>query len=225
MKMEAFINGCCLRQRNPRTLSTYLKKLYVKYFVKRSVYIPSLPPFDPSRLKSLPKIKPFFFDPNSNDGPLPGSYFHLNSVYYHKGNTLMCGLYTNSVWSISKDNITLVAQLPLGTHNIQAFNSGLLYNHTVEEKIVIQDMNGKVNATFPIKRYPEEELLNSNLPKDHAAQSFGRGLITTPDGLIIGGSSPATISVYQIGCPEAIRTINLTMDVRNSIHGLALWRT
>jgi hypothetical protein len=44
----------------------------------------------------------------------------------------------------------------------------------------------------------------------------------SPDGLIIVGSSPATISVYRRGERRPCRSINLTMDVRNSIHGLEL---
>jgi hypothetical protein len=41
------------------------------------------------------------------------------------------------------------------------------------------------------------------------------------EGLIAGGSSPATVSVYDTS--EVVRTINLTMDVRNTIHSLEVW--
>ena len=63
----------------------------------------------------------------------------------------------------------------------------------------------------------------NDLPKDHARQAFGRGLCVANNNLIIGGSSPATISVYQLGQPVALKTVNLTMDVRNSIHGLEIY--
>ena len=43
------------------------------------------------------------------------------------------------------------------------------------------------------------------------------------EGLIAGGSSPATVSVYDLNTFQTLKTINLTMDVRNTIHGLEVW--
>jgi hypothetical protein len=43
------------------------------------------------------------------------------------------------------------------------------------------------------------------------------------EGLIAGGSSPATVSVYDLNNSKTLKTINLTMDVRNTIHGLEVW--
>ena len=63
----------------------------------------------------------------------------------------------------------------------------------------------------------------SDVPQDHARQAFGRGLCLTGDGLIIAGSSPSTVSVYSFGESQALRCINITMDVRNAIHGLEIW--
>ena len=64
---------------------------------------------------------------------------------------------------------------------------------------------------------------NAYLPQDHARQAFGRGLCVLGEGLIAGGSSPATVSVYDLSVPRALKTINLTMDVRSTIHGLEVW--
>ena len=43
------------------------------------------------------------------------------------------------------------------------------------------------------------------------------------DGLIVGGSSPATITVYDIDDERIVRSVNITMDVRNAVHGLEVW--
>lgn len=83
-------------------------------------------------------------------------------------------------------------------------------------------LDGQIIDSFPIIHYPEEKLLMNELPKDHARHAFGRGLCVANNNLIIGGSSPATISVYQLGQRAALKTVNLTMDVRNSIHGLEI---
>jgi glutamine cyclotransferase len=63
----------------------------------------------------------------------------------------------------------------------------------------------------------------TNVPKDHARQAFGRGLCMTKEGLAIGGSSPSTITAYDLESGKIIKSLNLTMDVRNSIHGLEIW--
>ncbi len=39
----------------------------------------------------------------------------------------------------------------------------------------------------------------------------------------MGGSSPATISVYDLDAGEALTSVNITMDVRNAVHGLEVW--
>jgi hypothetical protein len=74
---------------------------------------------------------------------------------------------------------------------------------------------------FPDQAPRRAGLLNSHLPRDNTPQAFGRGLAILGEGLIAGGSSPATVSVYDTS--EVVRTINLTMDVRNTIHSLEVW--
>jgi hypothetical protein len=43
------------------------------------------------------------------------------------------------------------------------------------------------------------------------------------DGLVAGGSSPSTISVYDLRRGRSVMRVNLSMDVRNAVHGLAVW--
>jgi hypothetical protein len=80
--------------------------------------------------------------------------------------------------------------------------------------------DGRELESWPLPRYVEERLQHHGLPADHARQAFGRGLCIAPDGAIVVGSSPSTISVYRHGGPEPVRSVNLTLDVRNAIHGL-----
>jgi hypothetical protein len=95
-----------------------------------------------------------------------------------------------------------------------------LMNATHHDCVSYLDGGGR-EISFPIKRHDERELLNSHLPQDNARQAFGRGLAILGEGLIAGGSSPATVSVYDTS--EVVRTINLTLDVRNTIHSLEVW--
>jgi len=163
------------------------------------------------------------FDPNKPGGPSHQDTVHLNMVSRRGGALFVCGVGLDRVMRIEGGTANVFAKVPTWTHNCQPFGQGLIMNSTQANAIIYQDHDGRVIQSFPIKQYPEEDLLSAGLPRDYARQGFGRGLALGEDGLVIGGSSPGTISVYRLGQPEPIKTINLTMDVRNSPHGLEIW--
>jgi hypothetical protein len=41
--------------------------------------------------------------------------------------------------------------------------------------------------------------------------------------VVAGGSSPSTVTVYDLADNRRLLSVNLTMDVRNAIHGLEVW--
>ena len=51
----------------------------------------------------------------------------------------------------------------------------------------------------------------------------GRGLCPVVDRFVADGSSPSTISLYDLESGLKVGYVNLTMDIRNAIHGLELW--
>jgi hypothetical protein len=65
--------------------------------------------------------------------------------------------------------------------------------------------------------------LPKSSPDDCARKGFGRGLCTFGHNYIIAGSSPSTISVYDVENSKRVQTVNLSKDIRNCIHGLELW--
>ena len=132
------------------------------------------------------------------------------------------GLRISSLMQIQDSVLKPYAPIPLKTHNAHPYGRGALLNDTAADRISYLDMRGSIIESFGIKRYPNEQLLMSGLPQDHARQAFGRGLRAWEDK-IIGGSSPATVSLYQLGKAEAFKTVNLSVDVRNAIHGLEIW--
>jgi hypothetical protein len=75
-----------------------------------------------------------------------------------------------------------------------------------------------------VPEYPETELLHADLDQSGVARaSFARGLCALTGSLVAGGSSPSTVSVYDLAANKRLVSVNLTMDVRNAIHGLAVW--
>jgi hypothetical protein len=163
------------------------------------------------------------FDPNGDDGPTPGDTAHVNNVHAEGGALFVCGTGLGNVWRIEGKRLSRYARVPYGSHNARPFRSGALLNHTATDRIAYVDRRGRVLMSFPLKTYEEHELQNAPSSKDLARQAFGRGLALADDDLIIGGSSPSTVTVYQIDPPSILKSINLTMDVRNAVHGLELW--
>jgi hypothetical protein len=163
------------------------------------------------------------FDPNCDDGPLPADKYHVNNVYFAEGVLYVSGTGFNSLLGIKDDCMQSFARIPNGTHNVRPFSDGVIFNDTAANRVAYFDRKNRLIEQFAISPYDEDDLLMSDLPKDYARQGFGRGLCLTDTGLIVGGSSPATISVYTLGSQRPLKSINLTMDVRNSIHGLELW--
>ncbi len=62
-----------------------------------------------------------------------------------------------------------------------------------------------------------------NIAGKLARQGFGRGLCVVDDRIIAAGSSPSTITLYDLDAGVEISRVNFSMDVRNAIHGLEVW--
>jgi hypothetical protein len=172
-------------------------------------------------LEPMPRLQAF--DPNSDEGPpVSSNTCHLNSVFYESGLLTVSGTRCAHLLTINGSKLASHARIPYGTHNARPCGEGVLLNDTSNNRLSYLARDGG-SISFPIKRYNEEKLLNSHLPQDHTRQAFGRGLCVLGKGLIAGGSSPATVSVYDLNTSQTLKTINLTMDVRNTVHGLEVW--
>ena len=207
LEKKIFVKGFCLK------FSGF--NLYINKLIQRveSIFFK----FDKHRIRMLPRPKPSFstFDPNSVKGPEARDTLHINNVCVSNGEIFISGTGLGHLLQIKGRKVLSYSKIPFGTHNAQPFKNGVLFNCTALDKLIY--FNKKK------KKYEEKKLLNNNLPNDHARQAFGRGLCVLDKNIIISGSSPATISVYKLGSPNPIKTINITMDIRNAIHGLEIW--
>lgn len=144
--------------------------------------------------------------------------WHLNNVYPENDRLYISGSHLPWLLYIENDKLYKYADMPLVYHNAQPYESGVLMNYTAKDVIAHTDLEGNIISKWGIPKYSEEKLENS-MSEDFARQGFGRGLCFYKD-YIIGGSSPATISVYKKDQSNPIKSINLTKDVRYAIHGL-----
>jgi|SRR6056297_68732 len=202
LKIEKFIKGYCLRY------GSILKYGKIRKAIQKLIY----------------NLKPnmFIYDPTKNRGPKFNDQLHFNSVYVENDIIYCASRRDNKLFKIKNDELFIYGKIPYLTHNAIPYRNGILFNDTAKNKISYINLKNEIINCFPIIFYDENKLKNSDIPNDYARQAFVRGLCYK-DNYIIVGSSPATISVYDITNNKKIKSINISIDIRNSIHGLEIW--
>jgi hypothetical protein len=161
------------------------------------------------------------FDPRES-GPVSRSDLHLNSIYQDHRGLFIGGINCPTLLHFNGRELKTIGSLPFGTHNLQPFKHGLLFNDSAADKV--RFVSEKDQVAFDVPRYPEHEIINRfDDTTNIARQAFGRGLCPINERLIAAGSSPSTISVHDIQSGATITTVNFSMDIRNAIHGLEVW--
>jgi hypothetical protein len=163
------------------------------------------------------------FDPTLAGGPDAADTSHLNMVSSRDGVLYVAGTKTDRIYTIADDRCGIHARIPLGCHNAQPIGDHVIVNHTRSDRICLLDRSGAPVRGYALPAYDEAALVHGGMSRDLARPGFGRGLVVLPDGRIVGGSSPATVSLYEAGDEQPATSVNLSMDVRNAIHGLAVW--
>ena len=164
------------------------------------------------------------FDPRTQTGPRPVNDFHINMVHVDASGIFLSGLHTNALLHLnSKWEVTEVCNLPSGVHNARPWKDGVLFNDTASDAVRYVCRDGTENA-FKIKSYDESDIEFAGIDDSKIArQAFGRGLCVVDDRFVAGGSSPSTITLYDLETNMTVATVNLSMDIRNAIHGLEVW--
>lgn len=164
------------------------------------------------------------FDPMTGNGPPPGDTVHLNNVFCYNQSIYFSGTTLHGMMRINTSTPLVLKEgsIPTGTHNVRITDRVIVFNDTSHDCVQVIDRETGNTLKFDIIRYDIEELSHTNLSKDYARQGFGRGLCMT-EQYVIGGSSPSTISVYSLKENRLIKAVNISKDIRNSIHGLEIY--
>jgi len=164
------------------------------------------------------------FDPRSDTGPRRVNDFHINMVHVDNNGIFLSGLHTNALLHLnSKMEVSEVCSLPAGAHNARPYRDGLLFNDTDSDCVRYAGRDGS-NQAFKIVAYDDADIEFAGVDDSKIArQGFGRGLCPVGERFIAGGSSPSTISLYDLETKQKVGSVNLTMDIRNAIHGLEPW--
>ncbi len=164
------------------------------------------------------------FDPLAASGPERKDTLHLNNVVSAGGSLLVSGRAAPFLFEIERRDLRLVAQIPLGTHNPRPFQGGVLLNDTEARGVTLlgPPFFAEVSKWFPAPERDESELVGID-PQTTTIPGFCRGLCLLEDGLFAAGSSPATVRVLSTESDQPLAMVELTNDVRHSIHGLEIW--
>jgi hypothetical protein len=168
------------------------------------------------------------YDPDGAAGAPGSDVLHINQVWRHDGRTLFSGVRVPMLCALDGDGaggyrVTNFGRAPDWTHNCRPFRGGVLYNSTGRDAIEWATLSGESVAAFPCPRYEEADLVRVNANDQLARQAFGRGLCVHEDRLLIGGSSPGTVTAWDADSRQIVSKVNVTMDVRNAPHVLEVW--
>ena len=121
--------------------------------------------------------------------------------------------------------VQMAAELPPGTHNARPFRDGVLFNDTEANAVRYAGRGeGREDRALPRAALPGRGTAEQRRSTRPARSPGLRARSLRAVRLVVaGGSSPSTISVYDLAPNERLLSVNLTMDVRNAIHGLEVW--
>jgi hypothetical protein len=162
------------------------------------------------------------FNPAGPRGPTANNKLHLNNIFCNEKGMYISGLRTRGLLHYTGRQIKTFVNLPDGTHNARPWRDGVLFNDT--EANAVRYVSRDKNRVFQVPGFPDEELTHIETDDSRLArQSFARGLCTIDDAVIASGSSPSTITLHNVDTMKTTFSVNLSMDIRNAIHGLEVW--
>jgi hypothetical protein len=170
------------------------------------------------------RFQPRPFDPRNEDGPLLLDKLHLTDVHCTRGGMYVTGLKTGGMLLFNGHELRMAVELPAGSCDARPFRDGVLFNEYEAGLLRYAGRGGAEDRAFAVPAYPAESLYGADQERGGIARpGLASGLAVLSDALVAGGSSPSTISVYDLPRNTRTLSVNLTMDVRSTIHSIALW--
>lgn len=163
------------------------------------------------------------FNPNITSKKSPSSFdlLHINNVCVRDEKIFFSGTTLPYLLSFTKVNLKVQKAFLIErqTHNPTIDDDVLYYNATKAESIVVRDLQTNKEVRILV---PEAKIPMSDYDPKLARQRFARGLVRWNKNYYIGGSSPATVTLYDSKSGEAMVSVNISSNNREAVHGLDL---
>jgi len=165
------------------------------------------------------------FNPISDDGPLSINKLHVNNVHCNQHGMYISGLKTGGLLHFNGKVINMAVQLPRGALNAQPFRDGVVFNDCEANVLRYTGRGeGEEDRAMAIPSFEADQLSNTEAIEEGIVRpAFGRGLCVLSERIVAGGSSPATVTLYDLAANETLGSVTLSLDVRNTIHSIARW--
>lgn len=169
-------------------------------------------------------FKAAVYDPMDDEGPLLLNKLHINNVHTNDNGMYFSGVKSGGMLHFNGKEVNMSVTLPQGTHNARPFRDGVLFNDSEADAVRYQSRSGEEDRAVLVPMYNKSDLKYHGVDDTKVArQGFGRGLCLINDRVIAAGSSPSTISLHDLQESKTLLSVNISMDIRNAIHGLEIW--
>ena len=162
-----------------------------------------------------------FFNPNIPNQLERLDSTHINSVFTDNNSVYFSGTSLNHLYRIEKKGLAKqFYSIPWETHNGRFSNGSVYFNNTPTN--IVNRVNPLTNDVLKYQ-IPDIVDVEDRINSDQIAKrSFNRGMLFHDDILIVG-SSPSNITVFNIHSGKFIKQLQLSNDIKNAIHGIALY--
>jgi hypothetical protein len=170
------------------------------------------------------EFKGTVYDPMGDGGPLLLNKLHLNNVYADENGMYISGSKSGGMLHFNGEAVNMAATLPEGTHNARPYRDGVLFNDSEAGAVRYASRSGEEDRALKVPEYDPADIDNQGVDQTSAGrQGHARGLCLINDRVVAAGSSPSTISLHDLQESKTLLSVNLSMDIRNTIHGLEVW--
>ncbi len=163
------------------------------------------------------------FDPESTDGPLPMAKLELNSVQCNQGGMYLAGFRTNGLLHFSGESLLMAVELPVPSRNARPFRGGILFNDAESDCLRYIDKQRREDRAMTVPQPPTLET-DFDIEDSRARPGIARGLCVLSESVVASGTSPASVSLYNLPANQRALTVTLSDDVRCQVGGIALFR-
>lgn len=160
------------------------------------------------------------FDPDSDEGPLKLSKLGINSVYCDGNGMYITGAQSGGMLHFNGEKVNMSVELPNGTNNARPFHDGVLFNDTDAACLRYSGRgDGNEDRAFTVPRYE----LEGSGSLGGATQYRALGLCELSGHVVAGGSSPATITLWDLEKNRHLMSVNLASGPDSAVLSIEVW--